>query len=141
MPVYSYTCTNPECEIVREDDASMTSFKEHHPLCEECGSVCNYVYIPTVPQVAFKDGPSGGWPSKANHFKEYRRKQSEKMEKRQKDRYGHLSRDAVPNIGGVETGSWREAQFQALKERGPESAATYNSKILEEKKKDKKIKL
>ncbi len=119
----------------------MSSFKEHHPNCTNCGSICNYHWVPSVVQVAFKDGPSGGWPSKANHFKEYRRKQSERMEKRQKDRYGHLRTDAIPNYGGKETGTWQEAQFQALKEKGAESAATFKAKVDQEKKSDKRIKL
>ena len=139
MPTYHYSCT--KCEHVREDDAKMSSFKEHHPDCTECGASCNYIWIPSIPQVAFKDGPTGGWPSKANHFKEYRRQQSIKMEKRQKDRYGHLRTDAIPNYQGNDTGTWQEAQFQALKDKGAESAATFKDKVAAEKKADKKIKI
>ena len=133
MPTYSYKCTNTECENIREDDARISSFKEHHLDCTECGTTCNYIYVPSVPQVAFKDGPSGGWPSKANHFKEYRRHQSEKMEKRQKDRYGHLNKEMVPNYNGKELYSWHDAQSIARKEKGDAAAATYESKIKSEK--------
>jgi hypothetical protein len=66
------------------------------------------------------------------------------MGKRQRDRYGHLNRDAIPNYGGKITEDWREAQSLAMadKERqeavGTDSlavAATYSSKINQEKKK------
>lgn len=135
MPTYFYKCTKEDCGHVREDDARMSTYEDHHPPCTECGSVCNYTFIPTVPQIAFKDGPTGSWPSKGNHFKEYRRKQSEAAEKRQRDRYGDPQKGAVPNFEGKEARSWVEAQAEALVKRGPESAATYNSKVAEEKSK------
>ncbi len=121
-----------------EADASMSSFKDHHPACPECKNDMNYFWSPTVPQIAFKDGTSG-WPSKANRFKNYRAKQSEVMEKRQKDRYGHLRTDAIPNFNGKDTGTWQEAQFQALKENGAESASTFKQKVDSEKAKAGKI--
>lgn len=110
----------------------MSSFKDHHPTCPDCGASCDNVFIPTVPQIAFKDGPSGSWPSKGDRFKRYRTKQSELAEKRQNDRYG-LSKSALPNYKGEETGTWAEAQQLALKDKGEESAATYNAKVSEEK--------
>lgn len=134
MPTYFYECTNEECKNVTEDTASMSSFKEHHPKCPECGNLCNNVFIPTVPQIAFKDGPSGSWPSKGERFKKYRAKQSELAEKRQNDRFGHLSKTAVPNYNGVETPTWNDAREMAMKDRGSESAATYNAKVNEETK-------
>lgn len=131
--LYDFLCSNEECAEIREDECSMHVFKEHHPPCLKCGALCNYVFTPSIIQFAMKDGPSGISPSKAFRFKDYRQKQSEKMEKRQKDRYGHVKRDAIPNHGGVECESWREAQSLAIKEKGLESASTYNSKIAEEK--------
>lgn len=85
-------------------------------------------------QFILKDGPSGSYPSKGERFKNYRAKQSEKMEKRQKDRYGDApQRGAVPNYQGRDTGTWQEAQFQAMRDKGAESAATYNDKVKTEK--------
>jgi len=130
LPIYGYSCT--ACEKVHEGEASMSSFKEHHPNCPSCGSTCNYVWIPSVPQVALKDGPSGSWPSKGERFKNFRAKQSETMGKRQRDRYGEV-KSAVPNYMGQETSSWAEARESALKERGAASAATYDAKVSEEK--------
>lgn len=118
----------------------MSSFKDLHPKCKECGGVCNYEFTPTVVQFALKDGPSGSWPSKGNRFKQYRQQQSEKVSRRQKDRYGHLNRDAVPNYQGKLAEDWKEAQSMAMKdkEKNPDTlatAATYNPHIRKEKRK------
>jgi len=102
------------------------------PACKECGSLCNYFYVPSVPLVSFLDGPSGSWPSKGNRFKKHREKSAEAASLRQRDRYGAVG-GAVPNFQGKDTGTWAEAQFQAMKEKGVESAATYNDKVKSEK--------
>jgi hypothetical protein len=86
-----------------------------------------------MPEVVFKDGPSGSWPSKGNRFQTYRRKQSEKMAKRQRDRYGPEPNKAVPNFNGVETESWREAQELAKQKIGPHAASTFTEKVSKEK--------
>ncbi len=141
MPTYDYKCT--ACKKLREDDCSMLTFKEHRPKCLACGAECKYVYIPTIAQVVFKDGPSGSWPSKGNHYQQYRKKRDTEMKKRQRDRYGEPKR-AIPNYQGQQTESWTEAQNLAMndKERiestgsDPLSVgATYNEKIAEEKNK------
>lgn len=115
----------------------MSSYKELHPKCPECDGVCDNVFIPTVPYISFKDGPSGSWPGKGNRFKQYRAKQAELAQKRQNERYG-ISKEALPNYKGEETGTWAEAQQLALKDKGIESAATYTAKVAEEN--SKKIK-
>lgn len=136
MPTYSYRCTS--CEEIREDDSTMSGFKDHHPECLSCKSPCDYIYVPSVPQVAFKDGASGSWPSKGGRFQRHRAQQAEAAERRQRERYGHLSKGAIPNYNGVETESWREAQSHAIKERGLESGLTYSDKIKEEQSKSVK---
>lgn len=111
----------------------MSSFKDHHPECPLCGTQCNYEFVATVPQIAFKDGPTGSWVSKGLRYQQYRREQHRKAGERQRERYGHLSTEAVPNYKGQETGTWAEAQSQAMKDKGAESAATFNSKVRAEK--------
>lgn len=111
----------------------MTGFKEHHPTCPKCNSVCNYIWKPYVAQVILLDGASGSWPSKGERVKKHRAKAAESASRRGKDRYGHIRRDAVPNYQGKETGTWAEAQFQALKDKGADSASTYNKKVRSEK--------
>ncbi len=140
MPTYNYKCTNEECGIVIDHDAKMSDFKDQHPACTECGSLCEYFYIPSVPQIAFKDGPSGSWPSKGDRINKQMKARSEAAALRQRERYGE-TRGVVPNFNGQQTESWAEAQSIALKEKGSESASTFNGKIKEEKEKDKKVKV
>jgi len=111
----------------------MSVFKEHTPPCPKCSKKCTYIYVPTVPQFSFKDGPSGSWPSKGERFKNYRRKSSEAADKRSRERYGP-TQGSVPNFKGVQTESWAEAKEMATKELGPSSASTYDNKIKSEKK-------
>jgi len=119
----------------------MKDFQDQHPACTECGKTCDYHWVPVAPQFVLKDGASGSWPSKGNRFKQFRAKASEAAEKRQKERFGDKPRGAVPNYNGKETGTWQEAQFQAMKDKGVESAATFVPKVSEEKAADKKIKI
>lgn len=138
---YDYECQNTECKNVQEEEHSMTGFKEFHPKCVECGTDCNYTWTPTVIQFALKDGPSGVAPGKALSMKNYYDKRTREMKRRQKDRYGHLNREALPNYGGQETGTWAEAQFQALKDKGADAAASFNDKVAVERSKPGKIKI
>ena len=141
MPTYSFACTSESCGNVIEDDAPISSYEDHHPVCPGCGSPCNYKWVPYLVHGILKDGPTGSWPSKGERFKKYRAKQSEAAASRQQERFGGLRKDAIPNYGGQETGNWQEAQIQAMKDKGAESAATFNEKIQAERKADPKIKV
>jgi len=141
MPTYSYKCTSEPCGTVIEDDASMSGYLDHHPACTECGSPCNYVWVAYPVHAILKDGPSGSWPSKGERFKKFRAKQSEAAAQRQQERFGHIRKDAVPNYEGKDTGTWQEAQIQAMKEKGPESAASFNEKVRTERAADPKVKV
>ena len=131
MPVYFYECD--ACVHVFEEWASMSGYKDIKPACPRCNEPSHNVFVPSVPQVAFKDGPSGSWPSKGQRFQKHREQASEAAAKRQRDRYGDFNK-LVPNYNGKETESWREAQNEAVKERGVESANTYADKVAGEKK-------
>lgn len=133
MPTYSYKCA--VCETVRDDDCSMSGFKEHHPLCLTvgCDGVCDYFYVPSVPQVVFKDGTSG-WPSKGNRVNAQMKKRSEEAGRRQRERYG-TDHSALPNYKGEIAPSWADARSEALIQGGSEQAATYNHKVEAENKK------
>jgi putative FmdB family regulatory protein len=144
MPAYDYRCE--DCQFLQEEEARMSEYKALTPKCKECGGKCRYEFTPTVIQFALKDGPSGSWPSKGNRFKNYRAKRSEEMGRRQRDRYGHLNRDALPNYKGQLTEDWREARDLAMKDkdsheaRGTDSlavAATFNPAINKEKAKNR----
>lgn len=138
MPTYGYRCPNEECNELSEDEAPMSSFKEHHPLCPACATPCNYEWVPSVPHAVFKDGPSGSWPSKGERVKKQMQARSEAAGRRQRDHFGEAKK-LIPNYDGKLTGTWQEAQHLAEKERGTPSAATYDKRVAEEKGTDTKI--
>lgn len=138
MPIYGYRCPNEECKELSEDEASMSSFKEHHPLCPVCATPCNYEWIPSVPHAVLKDGPSGSWPSKGERIKKQMQQRSENAARRQRDHVGE-GKKLIPNYEGKETGTWQEAQHLAEKERGIPSAASYDKLVTKEKSGDTSI--
>lgn len=103
--IYDFSCS--KCKHVQEGECRVAERTSHTLTCAKCGGKCKYIFTPTVAHVIFKDGPSGSWPSKGERFKNFRRKKHEEMGKRQRDRYGEAPK-LVPNIGGVQTESWRE---------------------------------
>lgn len=127
----TYTFKCPACETIVEAEYSMKDFQDQHPPCSSCGDLCNYHWVPSVPQIVLKDGATGSWPSKGNRFKQYRQKASEAATKRQQNRYGD-PKGAVPNYDGKETESWREAKSIAIKEQGLKVAPSYDQKITQE---------
>ena len=140
MPRYDYRCTDENCVNIQEEDAKISEFKKLRPECNVCGAECEYIFVPTIVQAVLKDGPTGSWPSKGNRFKAYRANQSKKMERRQKDRYGHLNRDCIPNYQGAQTENWREAQDLAMKDKDRnadslQTAKTFEPQIKKEQKK------
>lgn len=140
MPRYDYKCTDEACINVQEEDAKISEYKDFRPECSVCGAECEYVYTPTVVHAVLRDGATGSWPSKGNRFKNYRAKRSEEMKVKQKDRYGHLNRDCIPNYQGQQAESWREAQSMAMsdKDRSPDplqTAKTFEPHIKKEQKK------
>lgn len=123
--IYEYFCS--ACGNAQDEECSVNSFKEFRPPCKKCGSECEYRFCPSVAHFILKDGPSGSWPSKGNRFKKFREKASQAASKRQKERYRVPT--LVPNFEGKETGTWRDARTEALKEKGPGVAATYDDKV------------
>jgi hypothetical protein len=124
--IYEYLCS--KCGNTQDEECSVNSFKEFRPLCSKCGAECAYQFCPTNFHFVLKDGPSGSYPSKGIRVKQQRAKASMDAARRQRERYGNNC-ESIPNYKGKETGTWREAQNQALVDRGAESAATYDSKV------------
>lgn len=126
--VYDYQCS--KCGKTQEEQCSVDTFKEHKPVCVACGGSCSYVFNPSGVQFVLKDGPSGSWPSKGNRINQQMKDRSKAAARRQRDRY--KPKKLIPNVEGHERESWREAQNDVLKEKGPEAASTYNNKVAEE---------
>lgn len=140
MPYYQYFCT--KCDSSQEETASIKddAFRRFEPSCEACGAVCKYRYVPTVPQIALKDGPSGSWPSKGVKYQKYRANRNEEMKRRQLDRYG-APKELISNYGGEITESWREAQNMAAQDKNKDdriraaSVKSYEKRVKAEPKK------
>lgn len=138
--IYTYYCKDIECNHSQDENHSVNGFKEFQPPCGKCGKLCEYRYTPSIPQVAFKDGPTGSWPSKGNRYKQYREKRDGEMKRRQRDRYGE-AKQLIPNYNGQITESWREAQSLASQDKNKESdmraasANTFNDRVSNEPKK------
>lgn len=84
-------------------------------------------------QIGFvlKDGPSGGWATKAMRENKYRRARSEQMAQRERD---HVQKNKlVPNYGGQEADNWREVQEHVRSTKGEASARTYDPLVTKEK--------
>jgi hypothetical protein len=99
--------------------------------CPACEQAMEIGFAPGNVTFVLKDGPSGGWASKAIRENKHRAARREVMGKRQRD---HVFTPALqPNYKGEETGTWREAQEQARKDKGELAAVTYNPLIQGEK--------
>lgn len=109
MPTYDYSCE--KCGHKTE---------EIHRISEKPVFKCSSCQNEMVKLISLNGTGfilKGGTP--AIHYREKRQrlKKREELGKRQTARYGHLSPRIQPNIAGVETGSWSDAQKMA-KEAG-----------------------
>lgn len=127
MPAYDYKC--PTCGIVVEQ---IHSIKES-PLipCPECEKVGSTVIMERMISLNTSGFIFKSWTEPMS-YKASRQKQSSiaDMEARQIERYGSGPR-LQPNVAGLETSSWGEAQSLA-KEAGL-NTSSYDSHIEKEK--------
>lgn len=133
MPTYQIECH--ECGTTRDQRLTFSDYDrvvkgERELLCDKCGLPAQIGFAPGSLGFILKEGESGGWASKSLKESDYRRKRRKVMAKREAD---HVFKPNLqPNYEGVETGTWKEAQELARKEKGREnkslgdlSAATY----------------
>lgn len=77
-------------------------------ICNGCGGHCEIQFDPSSVSFVLRDGPSGGWQSKALKENAYRARRREHMARRERD---HVFKPRLqPNYNGVETGNWKDAQ-------------------------------
>ena len=92
--------------------------------CPKCRTNLEIGFSPGSVSFVLRDGPSGGWASKAIKENRYRASRHRIIGQRQKD---HVFTPTLqPNYMGEETGTWRNAQEMARKELGDAAASTYN---------------
>jgi len=108
MATYDFKCTNPDCENVQEEVMKISEKDTKKITCNECGNHSVYIFTPTICQVRLK---GDGWPSKSEREKNYRKKRTQIMKKRQED---HVKKPELrPNFNGEMTGTWADAQAAA----------------------------
>lgn len=134
MPRYSVQCK--DCNLSGE---VRLTYEEHDELRSgakavecDCGGKASLYFNPGDVSFVMKDGPSGGWVSKALREHKYRKERNQVMARRERD---HVFKSKlVPNYNGMETGTWRDAQEEARKDKGDLAAKSYNSLVKRETK-------
>lgn len=125
MPSYDYHCD--KCSITREETHGV--FENPKIRCFECGKLMTRVISPNRTGFIFKGGtPSINWREKRNRLK--KRKE---IGKKQKEKHA-MGPEVAPNIAGVRTESWSDAQKMA-KEAGM-NHESYAPWVEKEKKKE-----
>jgi hypothetical protein len=142
MPIYDSEC--PKCEISGPVRLSFAVYDEVQAgtkelSCPECDGPCVILFDPSTVQFVMKDGATGSFPSRAMKENAWRAKHRLRMAQRERD---HVFKSSLqPNFGGVETGTWKEAQELArtemTKELGTE-AGVHFAKAFEPKVRAKK---
>jgi len=99
-------------------------------LTDEDGVVLELVFDPGEIGFVLKDGVSGGWATKAGKENKYRKDRRQEMARREKD---HVFKSRlIPNVDGVEAHTWKDAQDEVRRVKGPEAASTYESHVAKE---------
>lgn len=127
MPTYQIECH--ECGTVQDQKLTFSQYREikqgtHSINCSSCGLEAQIGFAPGNLGFVLKEGESGGWASKSIKENAYRQKRRKALAKKEAD---HVFKSTLqPNYDGVETGTWKEAQELARKEKGNSSAKTYD---------------
>ena len=125
MPTYDYRCVS--CDNTKEYFHSITEEPEYK--CPECQSLMKKIISRNCTGFTIL----GGSPAIHYREKQQRTKNSEKMKKKQEERWGGKGPKVTPNIAGVKTDSWSDAQKMA-KEAGM-NHESYTPFVEKEKKK------
>jgi len=125
MPTYDYFCSY--CDRVEEHIHLISEEPEY--LCQSCGTSMEIRISHNGTGFIMKGG------SPAIHYREklQRLKNSEKIKKKQQEKWGNSGPKIAPNIAGVRTDSWSDAQKMA-KEAGM-NHESYTPYVEKEKKK------
>lgn len=124
MPTYSVACKG--CGKVGERKLTFSEMSDFSEACT-CGSSIVVMFAPSAMNFTLRDGPSGGWASRAIKEKQYREKRREMLAKKEKDHV--YTPSLIPNFNGEQTESWREAKEIARVELGTSAAESYNDLV------------
>lgn len=104
MPFYDYSCAS--CHTTREVVRSIKDSSE--VICTECGVTMHRVLRADTVLGHVRGSTIG----KAYKESKLRRKRNAELGVKQMERHGGATK-LVPNVGGEEVGSWREAALMA----------------------------
>lgn len=124
MPTYSIVCKG--CGKIEDRKLTFSEMDAFAEICS-CGSSLEVGFMPCAVNFTLKDGPSGGWASRAIKEKQYREKRREILAKKEKDHV--YTPSLVPNFNGEQTESWREARETARTVLGEASAKSYDNLV------------
>lgn len=100
-------------------------------VTDDKGEVLELVFNPGAASFVLKDGPSGGWASKAMKENKYRKEHRKVVAKREKD---HVFKTRlIPNYKGQEAETWQEARDEARFQGNEAAALTYEPLVAKEK--------
>lgn len=131
MPTYS-----TRCESCGQAASVRLSFVDYESVklgvknleCGECSGKVKLEFNPGNVEFVLKDGESGGFASKAGKENKYRARRREIMAKREKDHV--FKTKLIPNYGGMETDTWKDAREEARKDGAV--ASTYEPLVKRE---------
>ena len=131
MPSYTFlradgATTKRKLTFEEYDLVQSGSFK----VVDDDGQSLEMVFNPTGLGFVLKDGPSGGWMSKAQKESGYRSRRGAVMAQREKD---HVFKTRlIPNLEGQEAESWRDVREEVRKQSGSAAASTYDRHVKQE---------
>lgn len=100
-------------------------------VTDDQGEALELIFNPKNATFILRDGPSGGWASKAMKENKYRQGRRVEMTRREKD---HVFKTRlIPNYKGEEASSWLEARDEARAQGNEAAALTYEPLVAKEK--------
>lgn len=100
-------------------------------VVDDEGAPLELIFNPAGVGFVMKDGPSGGWISKAQKENGYRSAHGAVMARRERD---HVFKTRlIPNYKGQEAESWGDVRAEVRKQSGHGAASTYDHHVHEEK--------
>ncbi len=132
MPTYTFkrpsdgATTKRKLSFDEYDQVKSGAFK----VTDDDGVELEIVFNPGKVGFSLKDGPSGGWMSKAMKEKKYRGGRDQEMRQREKD---HVFKTRlIPNLNGEEAHNWKDVQDEVRTKKGALAASTYEPLVAKE---------
>ena len=132
MPIYTFEKPDGTRFFRRLSMADYDAIKAgDKALVDDDGHELKIVFDPGKPSFNFKDGESGGWPSKVSKERKLRGRRYDEMGRRMKE---HAPKTRlIPNYGGKLADKWADVQDHVRTEKGLAAAMTYDPVVAKEK--------